>query len=290
MLIFLTIVQKIVNPYWNTFRKHISKRGISSITVTYVPTPIGHSIGIIILLLLGIFTLPQKSEFYLFWFIMISIASIVNVWKIWGLLRTKFFAVETIGSLGFVSTAGFAFLILGEKVSFLQTLAICIAVVGVIIFSWPRKTDGKFTIDRGILYLILSVILSGLAAVFYKLATSFVPDYPSFLSGRFVGDLMGWTTVWLIGMFIIKRNPIRDLLDCLHGREGLFLTIGVTISTLLESWLIFKLPVSTIAMIGILAFPSSYLISRFKYEEKISFQMWAGTILIIYSVVLFLTS
>ena len=288
MLIFLTILNKITGPYWNTFRKSLGQKNIDPLTITHAPGLFGHPIGIAILVFIGIFSLPSNANFYIFWFAMIAVAALVSIWTIWGLLETDFFAVQVIGSLGFVSTSIFAFLILGEVVNKVQIFSIFLAFFGVAIFSWPHRVKGKIKIDKGLVFVILAVLLSGLAAVFYKLASEYTSSYSSFLSGRFVGDLIGWSIVWIVILFFSKKNPIKDMSKCVKDRDGLFLIGAVTISTLLDSWLIYKLPISTIAIIGTLAFPSSYFISRIKYNERISAKKWAGTVFIIVAVFLFI--
>lgn len=286
--IFLTVFSKITGPYWNVLRKDLAKKGISSLTITIAPNLFGHPVGIFLLLAFGLFALPKDLHFYGYWFAMISIAAIVSIFTIWGLIKTKFFGVQIIGSLGFVASSIFAFFILNEKISNIQTISLSLAIVGVIIFSWPKKKVNQITFDRGILFVILAVMLGGLASVFYKMASAYTENYASFLSGRFIGDLIGWTIAWLISAYFISKNPINETAKCIKDKTGIIFIAGIALTTLLDSWLIYKLPITTIAIIGTLVFPVSYFVSKFKYKEKISPKMWIGTALIIGAVILFL--
>jgi drug/metabolite transporter (DMT)-like permease len=219
---------------------------------------------------------------------MIALSAIVSIFIILGLLETKFFTTQIIGSLGFVSSSVFANIFLGEQLNILKVFCLFLAILGVVFFTWPKKTRNFFAFDRGIVFTILAVILGGITSVLYKLATFHVSGYGALLTGRFIGDLIGWTIVWLISMWVIKRNPVSDLDNLARKKSGQIFVLGLAVFTLLDSWLIYKLSVSTLAMIGTLAFPVSYFLSYFKYREQITPLMWLGTICIVLSVILFI--
>jgi drug/metabolite transporter (DMT)-like permease len=288
MLTFITIISKGSGPYWNTIRKQLATEKIAPLTITHAPNLIGHPIGILLLISLGMFVLPTDPMFFLFWFGTIAISAIVNIFIILGLLKTKFFTTQIIGSLGFVSSAIFASLFLGEQLTTIKIFCLFLAILGVVFFSWPKKAGKLFAFDQGVIFTLLAVFLGGLASVLHKSATFHVSNPSAFFTGRFVGDLIGWTLVWLVSMWIIKRNPVTDLTNLVHKQHGKIFIIGVVASTFIDSWLIYKLPISTIAIIGTIAFPVSYFLSSFKYKEHITFLMWLGTISIISSIVLFL--
>jgi drug/metabolite transporter (DMT)-like permease len=288
MLTLLAIINKASGPYWNLLRKKLAKEKIAPLTITHSSNLIGHPIGILILIFSGMFLLPNDPLFYIFWFALIAISAIVSIFIILGLLETKFFTTQIIGSLGFISSSVFANIFLGEQLNAIKIFCLFLSILGVVFFAWPKKVDHFFAFDRGIVFTILAVILGGIASVLYKLATFHVIGFGSLLAGRFVVDLIGWTIVWLISMWIIKKNPISDLTNLARKKSGQIFVIGVACLTLLDAWLIYKLPVSTLAMIGTLAFPVSYFISYFKYKEKITPLMWLGTICIIISIILFI--
>lgn len=290
MLILLTAIYNLALPYWDTLKKYLSKEDISSLTIIHSPNIFGHPIGIAILVLLGLFAIPTDPRFFIFWFSMILITSVALTLYIWGLVATKFFAVQIIGKLGFVTGSIGAVLLIGESLTFLQIVAIVLAVIGVICFSWPKKfSRSNVVIDKGIVFVVISIILTGVAAVFYKMSTFYVPDYSTFLSGRFVGDLIGWTFVWLIvNTFFLRRNSFKELACCVKNSSGIKMILGIAVSTLLSSWLIYELPLSTFAMLGVLTVPAAYFLGRFKYGEDVNLRMWVGTLLVIVSISLFL--
>jgi drug/metabolite transporter (DMT)-like permease len=288
MPILIAILKHFLDPYWDTLKKRLAQDNIASITIAHTPNLVGHPIGIAVLFACGMFVLPHDPKFFLFWFAMIGIASIVSIFVIWGLLETKFFAVQVVSSLGFAASSLFAVLILGEHLSSLQITALVVGIIGVIIFVWPKKQNRSLHFDKGLLFVILAVILGGLSSVFYKLASFHVSSYTMFLSGRFIGDFIGWTITWFISLAILKRNPVREVGAVMTRSYGIKMILGLVTFTLVGSWLFYKLPVTTLAMLGTLSFPASYFWSQIKYREHITLQMWCGTIFIIGSVVLFL--
>jgi len=290
MLIFLTIIHNLAQPYWDTLKKYLAKEDISSLTIIHSPNLIGHPIGIVILLASGLFIIPVDIHFYLFWFGMITIAAISLTLHIWGLVESKFFAVQILSKLGFVVSSVAAVLVIGEDLTKLQINALILGVIGISFFAWPQQLSRSSLVwDRGVIFVIISVILSGFAAVFYKMATFYTPDYATFLSGRFVGDMIGWSFIWIvISIVLLKRNPFNELIRCVKNKSGLILIVGTAASTLLSSWLIYQLPVTTFVMLGTLTIPAAYLFSRFKYKENMTPRMWIGTIFIIGSVGLFI--
>jgi hypothetical protein len=288
MLTLLTIISKASGPYWNMLRRRLAEEKIAPLTITHAPNLIGHPIGIIILVLLGMFALPTDPLFFLYWSGLIVMAAIINIFIILGLLETKFFTTQVIGSLGFVSSSICATFFLNERLNAWAIFALCLAVFGVILFSW-RKNDGKiFVFDRGMIFTILAVVLGGFSSILHKLATFHVSSYRALFTGRFIGDLIVWTLVWLIGMTIIKKNPARDLTAMIKKRHGKIFILGVIFVTLIDSYLIYKLPVTTIAMLGTIAFPVTYFISDKKYKEHITRSMWLGTLCIVSSIIIFL--
>lgn len=288
MLTLLTILSKASGPYWNMYRRRLAEEKITALTITHAPNLIGHPIGVAILILLGMFVLPTDPLFFLYWFGLIVVAAIISIFIILGLLETKFFTTQIIGSLGFVSSSICAAIFLNEDLNVWAIFSLCLAVVGVIFFSW-QKNEGKiFAFDRGMIFTILAVVLGGFASVLHKLATFHVSSYSALFTGRFVVDLIGWTLIWLIGMLIIRRNPIKDLTSLVQKPHGKIFIVGIVTTTFIDSWLIYNLPITTIAILGTIAFPVTYFISNYKYKERITPFMWIGTLCILSSVILFL--
>jgi drug/metabolite transporter (DMT)-like permease len=288
MFPLLTILTKIVEPYFSMFRKELAKDDIAPLTITHSPNLIGHPLGIILLLSLGMFILPTDFHFFLYWFGMIVISGVVSTFAILGLLETKFFTAQVIGSLGFVSSAICAHFFLKEPLGVWTIISLCIAVIGVLFFSCNKDGKKALVFDRGTIFIIIAVALGGFSSVLYKLATTHVTGPAMLFTGRFVGDLIGWTIVWLISLCIIKKNPISDLGSLLKKSHGRMYVIGVIITTGIDALLFYHLPVTSLSILGTITFPVMYLISYFKYKERITPLMWFGTFCIISSIILFL--
>ncbi len=287
MPIFLAAIHSMLGPYWDSIKKRLRQDDAAPLTIIDSPNLVGHPIGIAVLLLLGIFMIPSSPWFFFFWWLMILISSFANILTISGLIKTEFLAVEVIGSLSFVINSVFAVILLRENLTILQAGAIAIAAIGVLFFVWPKRDGKKVHFDRGAFFVLLAVILGGFSSICYKLATFHADSYGSFLSGRFIGDLIGWNTAWLISLFFLKRKPLPELKKVYQKSYGLVMVGGITITSLASSWVIYKLPVVNTAILSTLCFPVSYLISRFKYHEKITSRMWIGTLCIFISLLLF---
>jgi drug/metabolite transporter (DMT)-like permease len=290
MFIFLAVIYNAALPYWDSLKKKLAEKRISSLTIIHAPNIVGHPIGILILLCLGLFALPADPIFYLSWFGMVVISSFSLVLNIWGLLKTKFFGVEILSRLGFLANTIVAVLLLGERLTELQIVSLGFATVAILFFTWPKRTKGtKLVWDTGVFFIILSLIIGAFSTTLYKLAALHTTSYESFLSGRFVTDLIAWTIVWIVGLvFISKLNPLKELKRCLAAPEGRWMAIGLAGANLFGSLLIYELPVVTVSMLGTVAIPSAYLYSRFKYGELITTRMWIGTVLSVIAIILFL--
>lgn len=142
MLILLTIFSKASGSCWNMLKRRLAEEKITPLTIIHAPNVVGHPIGIATLVLLGMFVLPTDPLFLVYWFWMIIIAAIVSIFTIFGLLETKFFTAQIIGSLGFVSSSICAASFYDEWLNAWAIFALCLAVIGVICFSW-RNNEGK---------------------------------------------------------------------------------------------------------------------------------------------------
>lgn len=288
MLILLTVINNLLAPYWDTYKKYLSKQGFASLTVICSPNLIEHSVGIIVLLSLGLFVLPTDIHFYLYWFLMVIISAVELTLNIWGLVKSSFFGVRVVGSLSFVVSSISAVFFIGEHLSLLQYLSIVIAIIGVILFTLPKgKSFHLKNLDKGIVFVFISVILSGLSLIPYKMATFYTPSYTTFLTGRIVGDLVAWNLVWIISLLWIKRSPLIELKRLMNTKEALILIIGASGANLLGSWLIYKMPVTELSILGTLGIITSYFIDRNTYNNRLTTRMRIGTICIIFSIGIF---
>jgi len=278
----------LIDPYWDTYKRYLSKKGFASLTIICSPNIVEHSVGITVLLTLGFFVLPSDPLFYFYWFLMVAISAAELTLNMWGLVKSSFFGVRVVGSLSFIVSSLAAVLFIGEYVSFLQYLAIGLTLVGVILFMWPKgKSLTLKNLDTGIVFVVISVILSGLSLVPYKLATLHTPDYTTFLTGRIVGDLIAWNAIWLVSLLWIKRSPIRELKNLLSTKESFMLIAGASGSNLLTSWLIYKMPVTDLSILGTLGIITSYFLGSYTYKEKLTKRMWFGAVFIVVSITIF---
>lgn len=236
MVITLAILNKASGPYWNMLKRRLGEDGIAPLTITHIPNLIGHPFGLAILAAFGMFVLPSDPVFYLCWTLMIAIAAVMNIFAIIGLLEAKFFTTQVIGSLGFVSGCICAVIFLGESINVWAICSICLAVVGVVLFSWKKRdhTD-VFAFDRGTIFTIIAVLLSGFTAVRYKVATRHAGSYGALFSGRFVSDLIAWTIAWLVSLAVIRRNPLKDAGNVLRKEYGLLYVFGMILMTAVDS-------------------------------------------------------
>lgn len=288
MLFFLAVFNNLLAPYWDTYKKYLSKRGFASLTVICSPNLVEHSIGIIVLLSFGLFVLPTDLRFYSYWFIMVLISALELTLNIRGLVKSNFFGVRVVGSLSFVVSSIAAVLFIGESLNYVQYGAIGIAIVGVALFVWPKNRSLNFkNLDRGIVFVFVSVILSGISLIPYKMATFYTPNYTTFLTGRIVADLIGWNIVWIISLLWMKRSLLGELKRLVRTKEALILITGASGANLLGSWLIYKMPVTELSILGTLGILTSYFLSSYKYKDRLTAHMWAGTVCIVFSIGIF---
>jgi drug/metabolite transporter (DMT)-like permease len=288
MLIFLAAFNSLLSPYWDTYKKYLSKKGFASLTIICSPNLVEHSMGIIILLSLGLFVLPADPHFYFYWFIMVIISAVELTLNLRGLVKSNFFGVRVVGSLSFVVSSIAAVFFIREHVSLLQYGAIGIAIMGVALFTWPKGQGMSFkNMDKGIVFVVISVILSGISLIPYKMATFYTPDYSTFLTGRIVGDLVAWNLVWLASLLWVRRSPIIELKNLVSTKEALTLIAGASGANLLMSWLIYEMPVTDLSILGTLGIVTSYFLSSYKYGDHLTGRMYAGTICILASIGLF---
>lgn len=290
MPLFLGVLYNLALPYWDTLKKKLAEKNISSLTILHAPNLIGHPLGILLLFALGLFILPTDPLFYTSWFGMVAISAVSLTFHIWGLLRTNFFGVQILTRLGFLANTIAAIVLLGERVTLLQSIALGLATIAVFFFAWPKRTeDTAFVWDTGILFVLLSLVIDAFSTILYKTASLHTYSYASFLTGRFVGDLVSWTIVWILGLVVInKLSPVKELGRFMRAPEGRWMVVGSSLSNLLDSWLIYKLAVVTFSMLGTLTIPSAYFWSRITYREKITARMWIGTALSIAAMILFI--
>lgn|GEM_PF-2469130 len=286
LAIILAVAYNLIYPYWNSKRRDQSVAGYLAMTIINAPNIVFHPFGILVLLLLGIFSLPSNLAFYASWAFMTVTGAVAFSLTMTGLKRTKFFAVEVINKFSFAVVALMAMLVLGERYTGLQVGAIVLGGVGVLLFAWPkRKAGAKFVFDQGVMLAILGLLINSVSLIYYKYAATLAPSYVQFLSGRFVSDIVTWGLVWYISAVWVKRSFKKEFKGYFGDMRILAVSYGIALTNMVSSWLVFVLPASTFSMLLILSMPSAYLLGRHKYQEGTTKRMAAGSVLIALAVV-----
>ncbi|MFA7252331.1 MAG: EamA family transporter [Candidatus Paceibacterota bacterium] len=289
MLSILTFFASILKTYFQSLKKDLSLAGFD-------PTLLVASISYVSLILLaglslmGRFQLPTEPLFYVYWFFLTLIAMSGYILFVKGISHAQFMAANSFSHLGFVMTAVYAYLILGEVLSLQKVLAILLALVGAMLFFEWRVIDKKALLqNRGLLLILFSVILGPLGLIFYKLAIAHTGSYHQFLTGRFVMDFVYGTLFFLLFFrFVIRKNPLKQSLKFISSTPALVFMFGMALVNTLDSWLIYKLPASLFALLGIVSIPAGYLISKVKYHEIITTKHFLGGLLIIVALFIFI--
>lgn len=289
MLTFIAVCYNLALPYWSVLKKELFVQKFSPLTIQFSHF-IGHPVGLIVLVLLGFFTIPSNPSFYLYWLFMIVLAAASVICEIQAMSKTEFFSVQVLGSLGFIFTTLAGVFVVGETLSVIQIGAVGIALLGMLLFAWPKRLKNtKFVWNRGIFLILLSLIFGALAAAFFKIASFYVPDLQTFLTGRFIGDLIIWPVIWVAYVIsFYHKNPFIELKKLFSTGMGLQMGLGFALMMLLNTWLVYELPLTTVVMLGTLTIPVSYLWGRFKYKDKVTVRMWVGTMLIMLATIFFL--
>lgn len=288
LLASLAAGHQVALVYLDTLKKKLSQQGFASLTLIHGPNLIGHPILLVALLSFGFFHIPQHLEFFGWWATLTGVSIVQFTLQIWGLVRSSFFAVQALARSSFAVSATMGAIILQENLQPIQWLAIGIALAGSILFVVPKRRGLRWHWDSGLVFTLISVLLGGCGAILYKVASSTTSSYFELLSGRIVGDLIGWTAVWFVVLLCMRRQPVRELIRCLHNPTGAILLFGTASRALLNSWLIFMLPVSTLSMLNALAIPISYFVERYEGKQNRNWKQFAGSGLILLALLLFI--
>lgn len=287
LLASLAAGHQVALVYLDALKKQLARQGFASLTLIHGPNLVGHPLLLVVLLCFGIFHIPDNPEFFAWWLALAGVSVGQFTLQIWGLVRSSFFSVQALARSSFAVSAVMGALLLHEQLQLIQWAAIGVALLGSILFVMPSRSGPRLSWDTGLIFTFISVLLGGFGAVFYKLASTAAANYFELLTGRIIGDLVIWTAVWAIVLLAMRRQPIRELAACLHQRVGAIFLIGSAARALLNSWLIFMLPVSTLAMLNALAIPISYFVERSEGARQTSWKQVAASGLILIALLLF---
>lgn len=288
MLAFLTVLNSIFQTYVQSLKKDLGKGVFESIILIAVLSWIGLLLAAG-LWVAGRFHLPSDPLFYLFWFALTFFTEITFTAFLVGMLSTSFFAASSLNNLSFVVTALYAALILGERYSIIQVIAICVAAAGTLLFFEKGVSKSYLAENKGLLLILFSLVLTPLEYIFYKSATLHTNAYDQFLTGRLVMDAVFYSLFFaLVAIFWYRKNPFLKIRSLVSTYPGLTFLAGSTLAELLESWLIFKMPVGLFTVLGIVSIPAGYFIGQAKYQDKIKPRYVLGGLLIFLAVIFFI--
>lgn len=289
MPIFLTALNNIAETYLQSLKKDLAKNDFGSALLIASISWGGLTIlGVVFFL--GDFHMPSETAFYLYWFGVAFLTSIKFAFFVRGLKNTNFLAANALPNIAFVTTVIYAALFLHEPLSALQIAAILIAVIGALLFfNW--KDFSKITAtNKGLLFIVFSLIITPFGSIFYKAATLQTSSYTQFLAGRLVMDFTYYTLFFLlVFVFWYRKNPMSQSVLFSSSFVGVAYIVGWTLTNLLDSWLIFLLPISLFTMLGTVSIPASYVIGKIKYKEQIKTKDIVGAALVVLAVLLFLS-
>lgn len=288
MLYILTLLNKAAQTYTRSLQKDLAKTGFDSVLVI---TSISWA-GVLILLglvVLNKFQLPSDPYFYLYWFILVFIVTIQFYFFSAGLVRTQFYSANSISHTSFVITIIYAVIILNESITSMQIFAVVIAVIGsLLLFEWHKQAKQALKRNSGLFLIMFALLISPFSTILLKTAVYHTDSYAQFLTGRLVLDAIYYSLfLAVLYIFWYRRNPAGSIISFFKSRQGLTFMFGTALLNLVDSWLIYKLPVVTFTILGTIAIVAGYVISRLKYKEPIYFKEIFGGVLIILSIIVF---
>jgi len=288
MYVLLAIFNDVFKTYLDSLKRDLGGEGFKMILILTLLAWAGIAI-VLWLAISGGFQMPTDPLFYLFWFALTLLTEISFTLFLLGMLNTSFFAASSLGVISSAVTAVYAALFLGERYLPIQIAAVCISAIGSVLFLRREGLTNHVHNNKGVILVLLSVLLTPLELIFYKAATLHTASYQQFLTGRLVMDLTFYTFFFVIvSTFWFRNNPFPHITSLVDSRVGVTFLVGTTIMELLDSWLIFKIPISLFTILGTLSVPTAYFIGVNKYGEKENLRNICGSILIVVGVVMFL--
>lgn len=285
MLSLLNLFNTIVLTYTNSLKKDLAKQGFEIILLIV-------SIAWVDLIVLagvyfsGWFKMPSDPLFYLFWSGVTFVYTIQFTFFIIGLKHSVFLAANALPSVGFVVTTLYAVIFLQERLSFLQIGAVVLAVVGsMLFFDWKSRTHVN---NKGLLIILFSLVLSPFINIMYKAASIHTDSFSQFLTGRLVMDFVYYSLIFfLMFAFWYRKNPWPNTIKFFQSGKGWVYMILLVLVSLLDSWLIFLMPISLFTMLRTISVPTGYMVGNMKYKERIEARFVFGGIFIVAGVILF---
>jgi len=238
----------------------------------------------------GMFQMPSDLWFYVFWFLLTLSTEITFTAFLLGILSSTLMAANSFENAGFIMTPLFAVIFLHESYGWLQAAAIAVAFIGALLFFERDSTmKGFISANKGLLLIVFSLVLAPLEYIFYKSATLHTASYHQFLTGRLVMDAAFYTLFFVcVVIFWYRKNPFPLMKAKALSKPGILFLAGTTIAELVESWLVFKMPIGLFMMLGVISIPVGYFIGWARYGDTIKKKEIIGGILVAVAVAMFI--
>lgn len=288
MFTLLALLTKSAQTYTRSLQKDLVGQGYNSILVISSISWVGVLI-LLALVLLGKFQLPTSPTFYVYWFILVFIVTIQFYFYSKGLANSQFYSANSISHISFVITIFYAVLFLKESISPAGIVAIVIAVIGsLLLFKWQGRAKNAFKQNMGLIFIIFALLISPASTVLLKSAVLQTNSFSQYLTGRLVLDLIYYSAfLCVLYVFWYRRKPGKSIKEFFKSKQGLIFMFGTAVANLVDSLLIYRLPVVTLTILGTVGIVAGYVIGRVKYKEPIYFREALGGALIVLSIIIF---
>jgi drug/metabolite transporter (DMT)-like permease len=157
MLSLITLFNSTLKTYFQSLKKDLSIAGFDP-TLLVVSISWASLLILLGLWLTGNFQMPTEPLFYLYWFFLTLIATSGYILFVKGIFHAQFMAANSFSNLGFVMTAVYAYLILGEVLSIQKIFAIILALLGALLFfEWKPINKVALLQNKGLLLIVFSI-------------------------------------------------------------------------------------------------------------------------------------
>ncbi len=273
-----------------TYQKDLTNKNVHPLFIGAIPNIFGHPVlAIIAALTVGI-AFPKNPFFYLT-FVSVGIAALIKFY-FWmkGYTSSTFSACTAIASSSVLFTSLGAVIFLHESLSFIQWIALVCGTLGLLIITFPTKSElGKIRIEKGLLLIFIGVLFGAAEQLLYRYSATLVSEYGTFLIGRLVVDYAVYGFVILALVPLLSRTSTKQ--NFVHffsqPKSVRFLILNIIV-TLVGSYLFFILPLSTFAVIGTMIIPLSFIFGKIKYQEQPRLRIYLGATIVFASILLFL--
>lgn len=196
----------------------------------------------------------------------------------------SFVVVTTYSKTEPVQVAVFGLVLLGDQLTLPLALAIVTATVGVVLMSWPKQSDGAFTL-RASLFGVASAALFGVAAVCFRGGILALPGAGYIVAATTILALSLLIQTATFGAYLLLRQPAVFVAVLRQWRASV--PAGLAGAMASEGWfLAFALEsaarVRTLALVEILF---AQALAWRVFRQKAGGRDWIGIALIVAGVI-----